>query len=90
MRPPYSMHSSYSTLKTRQYFSPRRRYLPTGPHGVITQKTNVDILKAVKTSNFTYTMKTALPKSSNSYSLGLSNSALSSKEIETVFKKDIY
>jgi hypothetical protein len=30
------------------------RYLPSGPHGVTTQKTNIDILSAVRTSNLVF------------------------------------
>jgi hypothetical protein len=32
-------------------FPPKRCYLPRSPHGVTTQKTNIDIFTAVRTSN---------------------------------------
>jgi hypothetical protein len=41
-----------------QYVSPKRWYLPTSPHSVTTQKTNIDIFTAVRTSHF---MKDAHP-----------------------------
>jgi hypothetical protein len=31
---------------------PKRRYLPTNPHGVTTQKTNIDIFTSVRTLKF--------------------------------------
>jgi hypothetical protein len=34
----------------------KRRYLPTSPHGVTTQKNNIDIFTAVITSNLTQIM----------------------------------
>jgi hypothetical protein len=33
--------------------SPKLEYLPASPHGVATQKTNIDIFTAVRTSNLT-------------------------------------
>jgi hypothetical protein len=38
----------------RQYVPPKRWPLPTSPHGVTTQKTNIDVFTAVRTSNFVY------------------------------------
>jgi hypothetical protein len=35
----------------RQYVHPKRWYLPTNPHYVTAQKTNIDIFTAVRTSN---------------------------------------
>jgi hypothetical protein len=35
----------------RQYVPPKRWYLPTSPHGISTQKNNIDIFTAVRTSN---------------------------------------
>lgn len=37
-------------LKWRQCVSPKRRYLYTTPHGVTTQKANIDTFSAVRTS----------------------------------------
>jgi hypothetical protein len=37
----------------RQYASPKRWYLPTSPHCVTTQKNNIDIFTAVRTSSIT-------------------------------------
>jgi hypothetical protein len=33
------------------YVSPKLWYLPTSPHGVTTQKNNIDFFTAVRTSN---------------------------------------
>jgi hypothetical protein len=33
------------------YVPPKRLYLPTSPYGVTTQKTNIDIFTAVRTSD---------------------------------------
>jgi hypothetical protein len=35
----------------RQYIAPKHWHLPTSPHAVTTQKTNIDIFTAVRTSN---------------------------------------
>jgi hypothetical protein len=35
---------------TQCHVPPKRWYLPTSPHGVTTQKTNIDIFTAVRTS----------------------------------------
>jgi hypothetical protein len=37
------------------YFPPKRWFLPISPHGVTTQKTNIDIFTAVRTSNLMLT-----------------------------------
>jgi hypothetical protein len=45
--------SVFKPWRWRQYLPPKRRYLPTSPYGVATQKTNIDIFTAVRTSNLT-------------------------------------
>jgi hypothetical protein len=37
--------------KWGRYFPPNRFHLPPSPHGVTTQKTNIDIMSSVRTSN---------------------------------------
>jgi hypothetical protein len=37
--------------KMEAMYSPKRLYLPASPHGVTTQKTNIGIFTAVKTSD---------------------------------------
>jgi hypothetical protein len=36
------------------YVPPKRWYLPTSPHGVTTQKTNIDIFTSVRISDLSY------------------------------------
>jgi hypothetical protein len=38
----------------KQYIPPKHWCLPTSPHSVTAQKTNIDIFNAVTTSNLTY------------------------------------
>jgi hypothetical protein len=43
-----------SIIRTEeQYIPPKRWYLPASPHGVTTQKDNIEIFAAVRTSNLT-------------------------------------
>jgi hypothetical protein len=43
----------YRSWRWRQYISPKRWYLPTRPHDVTCQKSNIDIFTAVRTSDIT-------------------------------------
>jgi hypothetical protein len=45
-----------SAPEMKAYVPSKRWYLPTSPHGVITQKTNIDIFTAVSTSNFIFVL----------------------------------
>jgi hypothetical protein len=42
----------------REQFPPKHWYLPASPHGVTTQKTNIDIFTALRTSNLVCSRKT--------------------------------
>jgi hypothetical protein len=46
-----TMKKSHQPWRRKQYVPPKCWHLPTSPHGVITQKTNIDIFTAVRTSN---------------------------------------
>jgi hypothetical protein len=49
----YSSGSAVFTPEDGDYVSPKRWYLTTNPHGITTQKSNIDIFTAVRTSNLT-------------------------------------
>jgi hypothetical protein len=48
-----NMVSSSSALKWRQYVSPKRWYLLTSPHFIVTQTSNIVILTTVRNSHLT-------------------------------------
>lgn len=48
--PYYTFRTSYFLL-FYHYVPPERRYLPSSPHGITTQKTNLGIFTAVRTSS---------------------------------------